>query len=781
MAREGKPGIRRVLVSTAILIVICFISLATIEPPASKPASAPLTEFSAARAFTVLQQLVGDSMPHPVGSAANDAVRGRIVEKLKSLGYQPEVQTAFECNGYGSCATVNNVIASLQGADVGAASAPHDPVGNPAVLLAAHYDSVAAGPGASDDGAGVAAVIEIARALQLLPRPHHSIVLLVDDGEEAGLLGARAFVEFHPWAKDVRAAVNLDARGTSGSSLMFETGSANEWAVRLYARGVSRPETSSLFYAVYKRLPNDTDFTVFKSAGYQGMNFAIVGNVVHYHTPLDNISNVDLGSLQQQGENGLSALLALANADLSNIPKGDDVYFSLFHRGIVRWPAGWTLPFAILAALLLGFQVGWLLRNRRLTQRQFLWGLAGWLVIVVLTGLLALVLARLIRVAGAMPVNWVAHPVPAEVTFCSLAVAVTTTAGILFASRAGFWGLWAGIWTWWAILSIALAWKAAEISYLVLIPTGVAALAGLPFVLSQREAVGSAGAALPSHLPLAAAGIVGIVPTILFYDGLGNRGLPLIAAFVALLLTPAAPLCADLLDVAGPQGAAFAVIPIAATILAAFATIVTPSYSARAPERLNIQYWRDADSGKAQWVVQPDSGRLPEPIRVAAAFERTGRGPFPWDPGATFLAEAPRLPLPAPTFTILESSLGHGRRIYRALLRSERGAPIASVLFPPGADAESAVVQGRSVELESDRERGSLRGWEVIRCLTMDPEGVEIDFTLPVGKLVDVFAADATFGLPAAGKFLLAARSLAVTPEQEGDVSIVSRRVQLIP
>ena len=131
----------------------------------------------------------------------------------------------------------------------------------PAVLLAAHYDSVPAGPGESDDGIGVAAVLEAARALKSLPAPLHTVIFLIDDGEEAGLLGARAFVDFHPWASEVKAAVNVDARGTSGPSLMFETGSANDWAVRLYARSIARPATSSIAYTIYKQLPNDTDFS----------------------------------------------------------------------------------------------------------------------------------------------------------------------------------------------------------------------------------------------------------------------------------------------------------------------------------------------------------------------------------------------------------------------------------------------------------------------------------------------------------------------------------------
>ncbi len=781
MAQGNEPGIVRVLVGAAIWAAIMVLTIEGLQPPPPKPSKAPATEFSAGRALTVLNRLIGDGMPHPAGSEANDAVRGRIVEELKNLGYQSEVQNAFECNQYGACATINNVVAYLEGTAVSAAGAPDDPVGKPAVLLAAHYDSVAAGPGVSDDGAGVAAVLEIARALKSLPRPRHSIVILLDGGEEAGLLGARAFVDYHPWAKDVRAAVNIDARGTSGPSLMFETGSANEWAVRLYARHATHPATSSIFYTVYKRLPNDTDFTIFKSAGYQGLNFAIIGNVVHYHTPLDNMANVNAASLQHQGENALPALVAMANSDLSSLPQRDDVYFDIFQHETVRWPSRWTLPLAIAVALVVFLQIAWLGRNKRLTQREFLWGLAAWLAIIATTGTLAVALRALIQLAGAMLVNWVAHPVPVEIAFWSLAIAVTLTFGILFAHRTGLWGLWAGVWAWWSLLSIVLAWEADGISYVLLAPAGVAALAGLPFTLRRNETMKDAAAGLTAFLPLATAGIVGIAPALLLYEGLGNRALPLIAILIALLVTPLVPLCSDLLVVTGLRGTVFFWIPLIVTALAAFATVVVPSYSAKAPERANIQYWKDADTGKSQWIVQPASGRLPEPIRVAATFQRADKGPFPWEAGPAYLAEAPRLDSSPPTLTIIESSKNNGRRTYRTLLRSERGAPLAMILFPPGVDVQAVRVQGYPVDPEVGLASRYFGGWKVYRCLTMLPEGIEIGFTLPVGKPVEVFATDVTYGLPPEGKFLLNARPLTVTPSQDGDVTMVSRRVQLIP
>ena len=83
--------------------------------------------------------------------------------------------------------------------------------------------------------------------------------------------------------------------------------------------------------------------------------------------------------------------------------------------------------------------------------------------------------------------------------------------------------------------------------------------------------------------------------------------------------------------------------------------------------------------------------------------------------------------------------------------------------------------------LENDRVRLLRGGWSAFECVTMPARGVEISFALPAGKPVDVYAADRTYALPLEGMFLLKARPLTATPSQEGDVMLVSRRVQLIP
>jgi len=236
----------------------------------------------------------------------------------------------------GVCGSPVNIIATLRGS-----AGDKD-----TVMLAAHYDSVPAGPGASDDGAGVATLLEIARILAARPPPPHPIVLLFTDGEEAGLLGALLFVQQHPLAKQVKAAVNLEARGTSGPSLMFETGTANTWLMRLYGSAVARPFTNSLYYLVYKRLPNDTDFSVFKAA-YQGFNFAFIGDVGRYHTPLDSVANASASSIQTSGgQCALRSIGAREFPDAAPTRQGSRSSSTVFARTLIAWPTEFALPAA---------------------------------------------------------------------------------------------------------------------------------------------------------------------------------------------------------------------------------------------------------------------------------------------------------------------------------------------------------------------------------------------------------------------------------------------------
>jgi hypothetical protein len=769
---RGGRGFALALFITGFVFVVSALSA---RPPAPVPASAPATQFSAERARAIQFDLTGDGIPHPLGSYQNDIVRQRIIDRFKQLGYDPQVQTAFDCDEFGTCGTVKNVLVRLGGTDSG-----------PAVLVAAHYDSVPAGPGASDDGSGDATILEIARALKAMPPPRHSVILMIDDGEEAGLLGARAFVDYDPWAKDVRAAVNIEARGSSGPSLMFETGSANAWAVRLYAQHAPRPATNSILYTVYKMMPNDTDFTVFRAAGYQGLNFAYVNGVADYHTPLDTMQNASPASLQHQGDNALPMVVALANSpQLDDPPSSEAVYSDIFGHWIARWPAGRTRPAAVVVLLLIAGQILWLMRNKRLTLAQFLWGVIAWLAVVVLTGVLALVIVRVLRLFGALPVDWVAHPLPVCAAMWSLALMVVIIHAVSFAGRAKFWGLWAGTWSAMAVLALACALLVPGFSFIFLVSAAAAALSALPF--TSRNEKGRPGALIPVILPLVATSVTGFGVALMLYSGLGVPALPIVAVVVALLFAPLLPLGVDLTNATLMPRLSIPGLPIIATIALCFLAAVMPAYSAKSPERLNFQYWLDGDASRAQWLAVPDSGSLPASVRKAAKFQPDGK-PFPWSRTRTFASRAPRLNLAPPIFTIQQSSVANGRHAYRVTLLSERAAPAATVLFPPGSGIESVSMDGVPIAPETEPRPGgrpalavNLNGWTTYGCDTMPPNGVTLSFTLPVGKPVTVFVVDKSFGLPRDGKSLLAARPATATASQDGDVTLVSRRVELIP
>jgi len=158
-------------------------------------------------------------------------------------------------------------------------------------LLVAHYDSVPAGPGAADAGHAVAIILETLELLQQKPFKN-DLVVLINEGEEAGLLGAEAFMKEHPLAKTIDVVINMEARGNQGKSLLFETGENNYRLMKLFQQTAKNPSSNSLAYEIYKLLPNDTDLTVFKRHGITGVNFAFQGRVNHYHTPMDNIENL---------------------------------------------------------------------------------------------------------------------------------------------------------------------------------------------------------------------------------------------------------------------------------------------------------------------------------------------------------------------------------------------------------------------------------------------------------------------------------------------------------
>src|SRR5262249_660169 len=151
-------------------------------------------------------------------------------------------------------------------------------------------------------------------------------VFLITDAEEAGLIGAEAFVADPNLLHGVATVLNVEARGTKGSSYMFETSARNQWMVRIMARALPRPSPASPFATIYDILPNDTGLTGFKRAGLAGLNFANVGVVARYHTPLDNLEHLSILTLQHHGDHAVAMARALAAADLRQTSNANAVW-----------------------------------------------------------------------------------------------------------------------------------------------------------------------------------------------------------------------------------------------------------------------------------------------------------------------------------------------------------------------------------------------------------------------------------------------------------------------
>src|SRR6476469_8353018 len=105
-------------------------------------------------------------------------------------------------------------------------------------------------------------------------------------------------------------------------------------------------------YEIYRVLPNDTDFSVFKKAGYDGLNFAYIENPTRYHTRLDTVEELDERSLQQQGSYAVSLVQQFGNSSFENTKATNTVYFDLFSMALPRYSQTWVLPLAVVVLAL---------------------------------------------------------------------------------------------------------------------------------------------------------------------------------------------------------------------------------------------------------------------------------------------------------------------------------------------------------------------------------------------------------------------------------------------
>ena len=751
--RRLPLGVLASLLLAACATLAAFYGL---KPPAAAPSDTPETGFSSGRAVEHVSRVARE--PHPVGSPENAGVRGYVFGELDSLGLDPRVQTATAVDEqFGSpydVATANNVLARIEGTGGG----------DRAVMLVAHHDSVPTGPGANDDGAGVATLLETARAISSGPRPKNDVVLLFTDGEEFGFLGAEAFVEEHPWAKDVAVALNFEARGNGGPSVMFETSAGNGRLVEGFARAAPRPlVASSATYEVYKRLPFGNDLSVFKGAGMAGLGFSYFRGATVYHTALDAPESVDERSLQQHGSYALALARHFGDADLEGLrPEagdGDAVYFDVLGLFLVRYPASWAVAFAVLSAALLIGAVAVGLRRGLLTARGVSGGfLASILALVVVPAVVAALLPLLRLSGGGRPVEVsvgdVYHGGVYSLGLLAAALALTIAIYGFVGARVGARNLAVGALLPWTVLSALSAVLAPGISFLFAWPP-LLALAGLaaPLLLSTARRGSGASYARAALLLLSGAAAVALfAPSVyLLHLALTVGSAAATAAFVVL----GVGLLAGHVALVGAEGARvprWAPVGLALAALGLFvAGGLLSGFDAEHPRPDNVFYALDADSGRARWATLDEetdayTSRFVGPDAEGGSLEDF----LPFGPPG-LLDEAPPLPLAAPAVEVLDDATSGDTRTLRVRVSSPRGAENLSLWLEsddpedPDTPVVSAAVDGEPVgEAENP-------GWDrwAMEYHGLPEDGVELTLETRPNVPVRLRVADHSAGLPA--------------------------------
>jgi hypothetical protein len=672
------------------------------------------------------------AVPHPTGSPANAAAREYILSAFRRYGLDPQVQETVGVWRGGrtvSAAVVRNVVARLPGLPGAGAH------GGKAVLLVGHYDSVPTGPGAGDDGHSVGVLLETLRALRAGPVLRNDVVFLLTDGEEIDMLGAAAFVSEHPWARDAAVVLNFEARGTGGPAHMFETSEGNGWLIRQFAQAAPYPRTDSVSYEVYRRLPNDTDLTVFKRHGYSGLNFAFIENVFFYHTAFDDVAHLDRGTVQQQGSYALSLARQFGNADLSRTKAPDVVYFTVPGRRVVVYSKGLVWPLALLAAAALGATIAAGLRRGGLTVGGTLRGLLAF-------GLTAVAAPAAVKalwwaagrfqvqpsITFIQPYNWRWY----ELAFIALTVAIAAAIYGAFRRRTPAADLAAaGLLVWMAVL-LATCCIAPLASYLFTWPL----LLGIPAFWTvlgwprwRTVWLSLAGAAAAWML----------VPYIdMLFVALTVATGWLSVALLAMLLGLLAPVW---LWAAGKRLATGAA---GTAVLLLGGAGLTAGFTGEHPRPATVCYALDAGSGRAWWVSDTLTS---DPWTAQFIPEGSPKAPLPaFLPYASVRqATAPALALAAPEIEIVDDRLVGDVRSLTLHLRSARQAQGLVLIANPPLAVRGFAVNGRAVD--GDPASATFRiGYFAFGGAP--PEGIQVRIDVAAGTPLHLRAIDASDGIP---------------------------------
>ncbi|MER5649869.1 M28 family peptidase [Streptosporangium sp. NPDC002524] len=801
--RRVVAGVAGLLV-LAGMVVLTAMGESTMQP---LPASAPAGEFSAGRALEHLERFAAE--PRPLGSPASDRARDYLVGRLRAEGMRVEVHRAVGARSAAGLATfgrVENIVATLPG---------RDPTGT--VMVAAHYDSAAMGPGASDDGAAVAAMLETARALRVQRdredtqgdredaqgeredaqgdregrggqgNLRNDLVFLMTDGEEDGVLGAEAFVREHPLARKGGVLLNWEARGVGGPSLMFETSRNNARLVETFAGAVPHPRGDSSMVELYRMLPNNTDFTPLVGAGFTGMNFAYIERSSRYHTADDSIANLDRGSLQHHGSNMLALTRALGGAALPTLVSGGDVTYFRILGTMVTYPGHLVGPLAALAVLALAGLI--LLARRRglVSVPRVLAGAASALLPLGLSVVLAQGMWELLvawRPAYDTMGGLLHRPQAYQAAVAAMAGLALLSWYLPLRRRIGPAALAAGALAWPAALGALCAWAAPGASFVFTLPALGCALGGIVALLLPRSPVWRI-AALTSGAVASALLLPALARNALDGMGLALGGAgALVFAVFGLTLLPLAELPLPALRRGLGRRAAVAApsVAVAVTVSLVGLGLAVDGFDEGHPRRTHLAYVLNADTRVARWV-SADADPVGWTRRYVSGRD-AGALPPGYARGGLWTGPAPAIRAGGPRVTVLSRSedggdAGDGGDT--VTLRVTAGRAVRGVTLRvdhPITGATAAVAGSGPVTVAVTGVRAGTWPGEV-RFRDLPRGGAEITLRVPRADRLRVTAIAETYGLSTVPGYVPRPPGLVASTREDGDLVAVTRTYDL--
>lgn len=765
-----KSKLSTLLFPLLILMATIFWSFYSLLPRDIENKEVNLNKFSTNRALIHVKQM--SQKPHFVGSPAHSEVRAYVIEELQKLGLTVEIQQQSITNVKWRASTVvYNVLARIPGEN-------H----TNALMLLSHYDSSPhASLGASDAASGVATILEGVRAfLEQKPKPKNDIIILISDAEELGLLGAKAFVKYHRWAKDVKLVLNFEARGSGGPSYMLlETNQGNAHFIKAFSKANAPfPISNSLAYSIYKTLPNDTDLTVFREdADIDGYNFAFIDDHFDYHTAQDSFERLDKNTLKHQGTYLMSALDYFSTHDISNLKSNNDfIFFNMAPFGLIFYPFSWIIPLILTALVLFMLLLFYGVKKKKINFKSVL---LGFIPLV-----FSILLVVLLSIFGWKSITYI-YPQYADminkftyngslyiVAFSFFTVFIFISVYQRFEKRISVENALIAPLIIWLLIAIVSYFFLIGATYTI-IPFLAGLLSfGLLLISSKRSIPLSIHALLAFPLLILFMPFVYMLPVAL--------GLEMIVASTVLLVL--------ILSLLLPVLSAFTqkwfkTIIVLIGILALLGAHLNANFDEENKKPNSLIYLMNMDDNTASWLsfdahLDDFTKQFLNQNSIFNEAQITFKSKF--NSSLKYQEKTSLLDLPIPDITILSDTINNYQRIIKLMITSNRNANKIEVMALKPMHVYSLAINGDSISTTSEKPLFQVEtGKQIMSYFFTENEPVMVELVVPSFEEIDMSVYETKFDLLTNSLFKINNRNASMMPKPyvTSDATVIVKRL----